>query len=460
MGQKNPDFRAMSFFGGGGLLLASGILRFRHFFLGDRRDFPGRRGTLGLFALGGRNASRFRGRSLLTVTLLATASFLLVAVESFRRTPGQDFAAKTGGSGGFNLLTELDVPVFQPFDREPGKGDLLDGLQAAYQQERITGPELTAKIKDAESTLARIRTAIPVRLRGGDDASCLNLYQAGRPRVIGVPDSLIDRGGFQFAETEAQTPDEQANPWKLLTAERPDGAIPVLVEQNTAMWMLKKGVGDEIDLTSDAGAAVRGRIVGTLQDSVFQSEILISDASYRRLYPRDEGFRLFLIETDPADETAVTRVLETGLRSNGLIATPTRERVAGYQAVVGTYLTTFQLLGGLGLLLGILGVAVVIVRGIWERAAELALLRAFGYTTGAVRVLLLGENLLLLLIGLGLGTAVALISVAPHVVLGGAVPWAGIAGLAGSVLAVGVAVVLIATVGSARAPVVPALRAE
>jgi ABC-type lipoprotein release transport system permease subunit len=460
MGQKNPDLRAMSFFGGGGLLLAAGVLRFRNYFLRGTHGFPSARGVRGLLVLGGRNAGRFRGRSLLTVTLLATASFLLVAVESFRRTPGREFAAKSGGSGGFNLLAEVDVPVFQPFDREPGRGDLLDRLQAAYQKERIIGAELTVKLKEAEAVLATIRAALPLRLRGGDDASCLNLYQAGRPRVIGVPDALIERGGFQFAETEAGTADEKENPWKLLVAPRPDGAISVLVEQNTAMWMLKKGVGDEIDLTDDNGVSVRGRIVGTLQDSVFQSEILISDAAYRRLYPRDEGFRLFLIETDPADESAVSRVLETGLRSNGLIATPTRERVAGYQAVVGTYLTTFQLLGGLGLLLGILGVAVVIVRGIWERAAELALLRAFGYTTRAVRVLLLGENLLLLLVGLGLGTAVALISVAPHVVLGGSVPWAGIAGLAGSVLAVGVAVVMLTTAGSARVPVVPALRAE
>src|SRR5262249_24113973 len=152
----------------------------------------------------------------------------------------------------------------------------------------------------------------------------------------GVPDALIERGGFQFAETEANTPEEKANPWKLLATPRQDGAIPVLVERNTAMWMLKKGVGDEIDLADEAGTAVRGRIVGTLQDSVFQSEILVSDVSYRRLYPRDEGFRLFLVETAPADEGGVSRLLETGLRANGMVVTPTRDRVADYQAVVGT----------------------------------------------------------------------------------------------------------------------------
>ena len=460
IGQQNPDFRAMSFFGGGGLLLAGGILAVRAWLRADGGSLPTARGAWGLLALGRRNAARFRGRSLLTVTLLAAATFLLVAVESFRRTPDRDFTTKTGGSGGFNLLAEADVPLFQPFDRDPGRGDLLDSLQAAYQQQGLSGSAVADKLKAAETTLGEIRAAVPLRLRRGDDASCLNLYKAGKPRVLGVPDALIDRGGFRFGETEAATPEETANPWLLLSTPRPDGAIPVLVEQNTAMWMLKKGVGDEIDLTDESGAAVRGRIVGTLIDSVFQSEVIVSDAAYRRLFPRDEGFRLVLIETAPADEAAGARILETGLRANGLTVTPTRDRVAGYQAVVGTYLTTFQLLGGLGLLLGIFGVAVVILRGVWERLGELALLRAFGYTTLAVRILVLGENLLLLGLGLGLGWVTALLSVAPHVALGGAIPWAGIAAMAGGVLVVGVAVVLATTAGATRVPLVPALRAE
>jgi putative ABC transport system permease protein len=461
IGQPNPDYRAMSFFGGGGLLLAGGILGVRNWLRADSSNLPTARGTWGLLGLGRRNAARFRGRSLLTVTLLAAATFLLVAVESFRRTPDQDFASRTGGSGGFNLLAEADVPLFQPFNTTAGQDELLDSLQATYQRQGLSGAELNERLKEAEASLAAVRMLLPIRLRGGDDASCLNLYQAGRPRIIGVPvEPLVHRGGFRFAQTEAATPEERANPWLLLDKDWPDGVIPVFVEQNTAMWMLKKGVGDPIDLTDETGSPVRGRIVATLQDSVFQSELVVSDAAYRRLYPRDEGFRLFLIETAPADEAAVAQVLETALRANGLVVTPSRDRVAGYQAVIGTYLTTFQLLGGLGLLLGILGVAVVILRGVWERLGELALLRAFGYTTGAVRVLVLGENLLLLALGLGLGLIAALVSVAPHVALGGAVPWAGIAAMAAGVLAVGVAVVLATTAGATRVPLVPALRTE
>src|SRR5207248_5748943 len=109
----------------------------------DAGTLPAARGTWALVGLGRRNAARFRGRSLLTVALLAAATFLLVAVETFRRRPEQDFAARTGGSGGFNLLAEADVPLFQPFDRDAGRGDLLDALQTAYQNAGLSGSALT-----------------------------------------------------------------------------------------------------------------------------------------------------------------------------------------------------------------------------------------------------------------------------------------------------------------------------
>lgn len=51
-----------------------------------------------------------------------------------------------------------------------------------------------------------------LRFNPGDDASCLNLFAPSKPRILGVPNSLQQRGGFLFsATTEASE-----NPWKLL----------------------------------------------------------------------------------------------------------------------------------------------------------------------------------------------------------------------------------------------------
>jgi hypothetical protein len=390
---------------------------------------------------------------LLTAALIAFAGFLIVSVESFRRRTDEDFLKPTGGSGGFRLVAEADVPVFQRFDREPGRGELVDRLQQEWKV-----PSTDPRLDEARRLLESIRV-MPFRLQGGDDASCLNLFQAGRPRVLGVPDELIDGGGFRFVQTEAATDAEKANPW-LLLRQRTDGVVPVFAEQNTALFMLKTPVGGTLTVPDEAGNPVTVRIVGTLQDSVFQSELLMSDANFRRLYPRQEGFRVFLIDAPAAEERAVRDLLETGLRPNGFVAERSVDRVAAYQRVVGAYLTTFQLLGGFALLLAVLGAGVVVLRSVWERTGELALLRAVGYPVGALQTMILSETLLVLLIGLGVGIVAAVASVLPNLALGGSVPWANLAGLLAAVAGAGTVVALLATVGVARAPLIPALRKD
>lgn len=446
----NADMRAGSFFGGGFLLLLAGIFAFRAWL----RRTPAM--VESVPGLGLRNATRSASRSALTVTLLSLATFLLVAVESFRKKPGEDFAKPTGGSGGFPLIAEAAVPVFQPFDREPGAGDLIGQLQDAYG-----GSSTDARFVKAKADLADLKLkTLPFRLRGGDDASCLNLYQAGKPRVAGVPDELIPLNRFAFAMTEAATPEERANPWLLLANKREDGAIPIFVEQNTAMWMLKTFLGGTVTVPDENGREVKLRIVGTFQDSIFQSELLMSDANFRTLYPRDEGFRLFLVDV-PADKIdRATELLETGLQANGFAVSRTADKVATYQAVIGAYLSTFQLLGGLGLLLGVCGLGVVILRGVFERRAELAVLRAVGYRPGTLVRLVLVENLLLLIVGLGVGLVAAVISVLPNLQLGGQFDAPRLGLLLGAVFAVGFVVAVLATRRAATVPVITALRKE
>ncbi|HEY3789555.1 MAG TPA: ABC transporter permease, partial [Urbifossiella sp.] len=430
---QNPDFQAMSFFSGGGLLLITGLALIWLWMKRTRHAEVNGRGFPALAQLGMRNAARNPTRSLLTAALLASAAFLLVAVESFRREPARDFLDKTGGSGGFNLVAQADVPLYQLVDTP------------------------LADIKpDADGTL----NVFPLRLRSGDDASCLNLFQAAQPRILGVPDSLIQRGGFQFYETEASMPEEKANPWLLLEKPTPNDATPVFCENNTALWMLKSGVGGEIKVPDDSGKEITLRIVGTFSDSPFQSELIMADADFIRLFPKQDGYRVFLIHTKPDEQAEIARKLELGLRRNGLVVTPTKEKVAAYQAVIGAYLSTFQLLGGFGLLLGVLGLAVVVLRGVWERLGELALLRAVGYRTRSLQFLVMAENAMLLVVGLAIGVLAALISVAPHVAEGAAIPWVRLAVMLGLAVAVGLSVASAAAAGILRVPVIPALREE
>jgi ABC-type lipoprotein release transport system permease subunit len=432
------EMQAGGFFGGGALLLIALVALVWAWLRGSRRRHAG--AAVSLSVLGARNAGRHPLRSVLTVGLLASASFLVVAVQAFHRDPGREFLEKNGGSGGFPLLAESDLPIYLDLNSPRGREE-LDLPPAAV------------------AALGRA-TVYPLRLSAGDDVSCLNLYRPLQPRLLGVPPALIQRGGFHFAGTEAATPEEKANPWLLLRKDWP-GAVPVFGEANTVKWILKSGLGRELSVQDEHGNTVRLRVVGLLEDSAFQSELITSAEHFLRLYPRQEGYRLFLIDTPPDEAAGVKAALEPALAAYGFTVTPTAERLASYLAVENTYLATFQALGGLGLLLGALGLAVVLLRSVWERRGELALLRAVGFRRSALGWLVLAENACLLALGLGAGTAAALLAVAPHLSgSAGGVLTLRLLGLLVLVLAVGLATGTAAVASTLRAPLLPALRRE
>ena len=99
-----------------------------------------------------------------------------------------------------------------------------------------------------------------------------------------------------------------------------------------------------------------------------------------RLFPEQQGYR-FLHDRRAGRAGGGRRApRSSGRRGDlGADAMPTAQRLAEFHAVENTYLSTFQTLGGLGLLVGTIGLAAVLLRNVLERRRELALLRAVGY---------------------------------------------------------------------------------
>ena len=137
------------------------------------------------------------------------------------------------------------------------------------------------------------------------------------------------------------------------------------------------------------------------------------------------------------------------------------ERIAAFLVVQNTYLSTFQTLGGLGLLLGTLGLATVMLRNVVERRSELALLRAVGFQPRTLGTMVLAENAMLLCWGLATGTMCAVVSMLPHLASVGAdTEWLGVLGLLLLVFVVGTAAAFFAVREAARTPIVATLRGE
>ncbi|HPM83186.1 MAG TPA: ABC transporter permease, partial [Candidatus Anammoximicrobium sp.] len=125
------------------------------------------------------------------------------------------------------------------------------------------------------------------------------------------------------------------------------------------------------------------------------------------------------------------------------------------------YLSTFQSLGALGLLLGTFGLATVQVRNVIERRGELALLRASGFRRRRLAGLVMLENVALLLGGLLTGFAAALVTTLPHMLAGSAeIPLLDLTLLLAVVLVVGCLSSLASVRATLQAPILAALREE
>jgi len=408
----------VAFFVGGAGCLTGGLLLLRRRLhrsglTKDQRSMS----RLSSFAMA--NAARSPGRSLMTTALIGSATFLIVAVAAGRRNPLSETPDISSGNGGFRVIAESSQPILKDINTDAGRVAL--NLDVRWQDAEIPA---TSQI-------------FSFGVRPGEDASCVNLYQTRLPTLLGASGEFIARGGFRFADTPG------AEPWQLLqqpiesASEVP--VYPVIGDMNTLMYSLKKGIGDRILFPDDQNPTAELEIVGMLDGSLFQGVLVMSRANLQTLDPDVTGFQYFLAESaTPQDAETLATILESELNASGMDTEPVGRRLAGFLAVQNTYLSTFQLLGGLGLLVGVFGLAVVMLRNIVERRSEIAMLRAVGFTGFRICRLVLLENFVLLFWGIALGGASALLAMTPHLLSTGAdLPWRSLAITLGGVAATG-----------------------
>ncbi len=409
-----PDSaRGGLFFGVGALALTSGLLWIRR---GLRSASVARSRLVTAASLSRRAVSRRPGRSLTTIALLASATFLIVAVAANRLDATRDATRRSSGTGGFGLWAESTLPVLQDLNTQ--KGREFYGLNT----EPLAGV-----------------TVVPLRVRDGDEASCLNLNRAQRPRLLGVkPGEMSARGAFSFAGLAAGV--TVTNSWLALErarggrpavhaesgAESPSESdvVPVIGDAASIQWALGKKLGDTLEYVDERGKPFRVRLVGAVANSILQGSLLMDEAEFTRHFPGESGHRAFLIDAPAGRDRVVAAELSRALGDLGYEVTRATDRLDRFNAVQNTYLKTFQVLGGLGLLLGSIGLGIVVLRNVYERRGELGVMAALGFSPSAVRTMVLREHAWLLVMGLFVGTTAALPAVLPVVGLSGVgFPW-------------------------------------
>ncbi len=428
------------FFGAGSLLLVAGLAGCRLVLgrLQERdRDACLASGPLSLFGLGVRNASRQIRRSLAVCGLLAAALFLVLSVSAMRHDVGQHAGERWAATGGFELVCETTVPI-------------PEGLSDAAAQQRFGF--------DRDARLAGVKI-VSCKVRAGDDASCLNLNRAREPQLIGVDvramqslGAFLPRGGG-------------GSVWDILDAGRSDELVSALAgDGNTAMWGLAMPVGPVKGAEIAYADGVTVKLVGALPMSLslFQGALLTALTDFNRHYPSIDGYSLFLVDVPHGQSVKdVQAALNERLARVGGDAERTVERVERFYAVENTYLSVFLVLGGLAVLLGAAGLGIVVMRHVLERRSELGMLACVGYSLREVRQVIIGEHMLLLVMGLIVGGVAATVSVWPSVAAVSAdVPIVLLVWLLVGVLGIGALSIVLASHLALRGGLIAALRNE
>ena len=283
-----------SFFGAGTLLLA-GLL------IGSQtRRCRAATHSLGRMKMICRGTNRSPGRALAVEGILACAVFLTVAVGANRHGSHHRADRRDSGTGGFIFFGETSIPVFEDLNS-------------------LAGKERYGLVEPGMDPIDFVQFS----LLPGDEASCLNLNQPQRPRLLGVdPEELDSRQAFRFTSMVPEVnPD---HPWLALDEVWDDATVPAIADATVITWALQRRVGETFTIRAEDGRVVRLRLVAALANSVLQGNLVLGRKALQSLYPSVSGSRVLLIDTSTSGRVKAGEVLRQAFRDFGLELTPLR----------------------------------------------------------------------------------------------------------------------------------------
>jgi len=350
------------------------------------------------------NLMRRRGRNLVVAALMAVGIFLVYSVGVNRHSPLSDQDNPKSGTGGFQFYCESTMPLVYDLNTQKGR--------AAYG--------LEGKVFDGMKF-------VQLRMKSGDDASCLNLNRVQNPALLGVdPMAFSERKSFSFVKTVDTVSADDG--WKALDMTIDGDTIAGIADQTTILWGLGKSVGDKLDYIDESGNKFKVRLVAGLGNSVFQGRILVSGKNLEKLYPSLGGTRVLLVNAPRPSVNELQVELSDKFEDLGMDVMPASARLAEFNKVENTYLDIFLMLGALGFVIGTVGLGAMAMKNILERRTEFAVMQAVGFSRKRIMRMLLLEHSVLVGAGLASGIISALIAVTPSLLEQGAgIPWLALA---------------------------------
>jgi putative ABC transport system permease protein len=217
-------------------------------------------------------------------------------------------------------------------------------------------------------------------------------------------------------------------------------------------------IGDTVTVSSPATGAVREFTVAALaSDDWLMNGTFVGSHGFEELFGEQAVESRFFVAAGDADAEQVAVSIGRTFASNGAESTAIVDLVDAVLAQTTGFMTLMQQFVGVGLLVGIAGLGVVMVRSVRERRRDIGVLRAIGLEPAPVAGSFLFEASFVAAEGIILGVAVALVGTYGLVLNGSgflagfswAVPWSAI-----------VVVAVLTLAAAATTAVVPAVQAS
>ncbi len=326
---------------------------------------------------------RRRGQTGLTVTMFAFVTLILVFFSIFGTTFALDIAGETGG---YDVYATTDAPYSDlryAYDQQP------PGARDAYALANVTSQDPLLVATVAGGSLLTLDGARP--------------HYKGAPvdRVFASLPSFPKREQFAFAELDPAYPNGSAAFEALLKD-------PTLAIVSVAYTLDETGnpgahhVGADLTLHLATGDK-HLRVIGVMKE-LYLGGVWVNPLVLRTGFQQVSGG--YLLKAAPGHEpAAVARQLERSFDGTGLHAVDLRTEAGVVLEENEQFLRMFQMFLGFGLLVGIASLAVVSARSVLERRAHIGVLRALGHTRLSILTWLLGESLLVTILGTLVGVA-------------------------------------------------------
>ena len=81
----------------------------------------------------------------------------------------------------------------------------------------------------------------------------------------------------------------------------------MVADATSMQYVLHVGVGDTMSIDTGAAQPLVFRFVGALRDSVLQGELVIAEQQFVRLFPQQQGYRLFLVDAPSVESVPKPR---------------------------------------------------------------------------------------------------------------------------------------------------------